>query len=57
MPAVGRLWPSDNDDDDYDERRQAGDDQISQPGALSQIKDLVESGQKTSLQLKTEQAV
>ena len=27
-----------------DERRQAGDDQISQPGALSQIRDSVESG-------------
>ena len=40
-----------------DERRQARDDQISKPGALSQIKELVESGRKTSLQLKTEQAV
>ena len=81
MTAVGRLWPSDDDDERLldDERGQAGDDQISQPGdddddderflddergqardgqisqpgALSQIRDSVESGRKTSLQLKT----
>ena len=52
MPAVGRLWPSDDDDDDNDHGNDGGDDDNDpgDPGELLQQLDLSTPGEKRSPQ-------